>query len=163
MKYRDKYNYPAFRKCSKCLEFKPMDTDYFAFHKKYRFFLKTFCKSCAKAEFKKYYSKHKERLKAAQLKWCREHPEKIKARDLRRKYSMTVEDYNRLVSSQEGKCKICDRQARLVVDHDHATGKVRGLLCRLCNTSLGFVENQEFLVKALSYLRRSYVDMLIPV
>jgi hypothetical protein len=55
--------------------------------------------------------------------------------------------------SQENKCWICESKTSLVVDHDHSTGKVRGLLCSLCNTSLGgFKDNIESLKKAIEYL-----------
>lgn len=84
---------------------------------------------------------------------------------LRRKYSMTVQEYNEMLSAQGGVCKICglkcDRKYKderrktfpLCVDHDHKTGKVRGLLCNKCNVGLAlFKENKMNLAKAISYL-----------
>jgi hypothetical protein len=47
---------------------------------------------------------------------------------------------DKLKEKQNDVCAICSRETRLVIDHDHKTGKVRGLLCIRCNTSLGFVE-----------------------
>lgn len=58
------------------------------------------------------------------------------------KYGISEADYQRRHEVQGGKCLLCRRPPpkgkRLVVDHDHATGKVRGLLCKRCNTGLGF-------------------------
>ena len=78
---------------------------------------------------------------------------------LRAKYGMTPEDYNAMLLAQGGGCAICaapepDGQS-LHVDHDHATGAVRGLLCFNCNAGLGkFGERVELLDAAASYLRR---------
>ena len=75
-----------------------------------------------------------------------------------KRYGLTPEQYNDLVSSQEGKCGICNRQAEeLVVDHDHSCcpgietcGKcIRGLLCRLCNIFLGIYETNPNFVQAV--------------
>lgn len=55
----------------------------------------------------------------------------------------------------EGKCPICLRTRKLVIDHDHETGVVRGLICRTCNTGIGhLMDNPELLLRALDYLRR---------
>lgn len=55
---------------------------------------------------------------------------------LKVKYGITVEQYDRMLKMQRGKCAICSRvpaKLRLSVDHDHKTGRVRGLLCWTCN------------------------------
>lgn len=70
---------------------------------------------------------------------------------------MSVEDWARLFHAQGGKCAICGRQLSFDrnthVDHSHATGRVRGLLCHSCNTSLGHVkENPETLRRMITYL-----------
>lgn len=65
-------------------------------------------------------------------------------RTLQRRYGITAEEYDALLSAQGGRCAMCKRphrgRGRLAVDHDHATGRVRGLLCFHCNTMLGHVE-----------------------
>lgn len=73
---------------------------------------------------------------------------------LKRKYNITVEEYNSMMHLQENKCAICgDMSEKLCVDHDHKTGKVRGLLCSNCNTSLGkFKDSIQILKNAISYL-----------
>jgi Recombination endonuclease VII len=79
-------------------------------------------------------------------------------------YRITLDDYERMVAEQDGKCAICrcepnhanKRHKRLVVDHDHETGRVRGLLCNKCNRALGiFKDSVAVLEKAISYLRKT--------
>jgi len=80
----------------------------------------------------------------------------------RNKYGITVADYDRLLTEQDGGCAICGaavsftkagKSKRLAVDHDHATGAVRGLLCVNCNRGVGyFADNPDRLTKAAAYL-----------
>lgn len=73
------------------------------------------------------------------------------------KYNMTFEDKHRMYLKQEYKCKICNKvfiEKKLCVDHDHKTGKVRGLLCGKCNIGLGkFKDNIKVLKSAIQYLK----------
>jgi hypothetical protein len=71
-----------------------------------------------------------------------------------RGYDISIDQYRELVSKQEGKCLICNRiDEDLCIDHDHLTSKIRGLLCRKCNTLLGMAgENKEILSNAIKYL-----------
>lgn len=75
---------------------------------------------------------------------------------LQRTYGITVAEYERLEFQQEGMCRICDAvcpQGFLAVDHDHVTGKVRGLLCRLCNLAIGNLrDNPALCFAAMKYL-----------
>jgi hypothetical protein len=65
-----------------------------------------------------------------------------KDRDLRRKYGITLDVWNAMYAAQRGRCAICDRSdQRLVVDHDHHSGAVRGLLCVTCNSGLGMLQD----------------------
>ena len=86
---------------------------------------------------------------------------------LKTTYGLTLEDYEEMLSKQDGKCAICqvsqdisiDRRGRvkstLYIDHCHKTGKVRGLLCSLCNNGLGnFRDSDELLNKAVEYLKK---------
>lgn len=79
-------------------------------------------------------------------------------------YGLSVEKYNELLKQQRGRCAICGvvatrkntRWGGLNIDHDHKTGKVRGLLCTACNGGLGFFhDNIEKMLKAIEYLKRS--------
>jgi len=70
------------------------------------------------------------------------------------RYGITLEDYNIMYLSQEGKCDICKESFnKLVVDHCHINGNVRGLLCNSCNSGLGFFkDNISSLLEASKYL-----------
>jgi len=71
----------------------------------------------------------------------------------RARYGITPEDFTELWEKQKGKCALC-HNAATDVDHDHATEKVRGLLCHSCNTALGqFGDTIQGLQKAIDYLR----------
>ena len=68
-------------------------------------------------------------------------------------YGLTHEEYLVLYDTQQGRCALCAAEGELVVDHCHTTGRVRGLLCRLCNSGLGmFKDDTAVLAKAIAYL-----------
>lgn len=76
-----------------------------------------------------------------------------------RKYGMSEIEATALVENRTGLCEICRKIKSLVVDHCHATGKVRGKLCSGCNTVLGYVEeNVDTLLSAAEYLNRNKED-----
>lgn len=81
-----------------------------------------------------------------------------RANNLRHRYGIEEEDYDRMFDEQGGVCHICqDPPGRynLSVDHDHSTGRVRGLLCHNCNHGLGkFKDKALLLFRAISYLTR---------
>ncbi len=78
-------------------------------------------------------------------------------RHLLEKYGLSLEVYQRMLDEQGGKCAICGYKSPvkpLSVDHDHANGKIRGLLCAWCNTTLGQVnDNVETLRKMIKYVQ----------
>lgn len=71
-------------------------------------------------------------------------------------YGLTAEQYRAMHAAQHGRCAICDRpDTKLVVDHCHSSGVVRGLLCNACNVGLGnFKDNASLLTNAVAYLVR---------
>jgi hypothetical protein len=80
-----------------------------------------------------------------------------RAGHLMRKFGMTIEQYDAMLEAQGGGCFICGRPPRedisLHVDHDHFTGKVRGILCFCCNNALAdFQDDPELLRKAAGYV-----------
>lgn len=76
---------------------------------------------------------------------------------LRRQYGITLEEFDRMVLDQEGRCAVCaEPTPDLVVDHCHVTGVVRGLLCNSCNFGLGaFKDRPERFEAAIVYLINS--------
>lgn len=119
---------------------------------------------------KERYRKNSAAIKAKVHKWRKEHPEhtaQMQRVCKLRSYGLTIQNYNEMLESQNNCCAICSsldtrtkRSAHLtdsyyVVDHDHKTGLVRGLLCGHCNTALGlFNDSVENLRKAIEYLER---------
>ncbi len=76
-------------------------------------------------------------------------------RQIKHMYGITLVEYDEMFTTQNGVCAICAEPPETVlhVDHDHATGNVRGLLCSPCNTSLGgFRDNPTLLMAAVAYL-----------
>lgn len=83
---------------------------------------------------------------------------KIKRTDLalRKNYNITLEHRNNILIKQNYNCAICnDSTKELVVDHNHISGEVRGLLCWTCNAGLGcYKDNIEYMLKAIEYLKK---------
>lgn len=86
-------------------------------------------------------------------------PTKNPTREQRRKwnlhirYRMTVQQYEEMLKTQNNLCALCEcPMERPVVDHDHVTGKVRGILCHPCNVKLPSVEDGGWMMLALGYL-----------
>ncbi len=115
----------------------------------------------------------------ASRKWRKDNPEKARevnrktrAKNLekhrecqrnsnfKRSHGITRDQADAMTKAQDGKCAICDWEStgdyhgeRLFVDHDHATGKIREMLCHSCNASLGLVkENIDTLMKMVAYI-----------
>jgi hypothetical protein len=97
-------------------------------------------------------------------RWQRNNAERTKAtrvrRELRKRYGLTPEDYERMRTEQNGACPICmrpfeDRPRAVHVDHCHTTGRVRGLLCESCNLGIGkFRDCPDSLRRAAEYIER---------
>jgi len=104
---------------------------------------------------KNYYQKHKQNILKNKKEYRTNNPEKCKEWVLKERYNISLKDYNKLLKNQNNKCKICLKKNKLVVDHDHKTGKVRGLLCNHCNTGIGFLkENLNILKNSIKYLQQ---------
>ena len=73
-------------------------------------------------------------------------------RDKCKKYGLTMAQYDEMLEAQNGVCAVCGAAcrtgSRLAIDHDHETGKVRGLLCRPCNSSLGLMQDDAARLRA---------------
>jgi len=122
-------------------------------HPTRRMWAKGLCNSCYKAEWRKN-NPGKDVVNAQ--KRLKADPDTKRRSYLLGKYGLTVEEYKLLLDGQGGTCAICrkvDGDISLSVDHDHMTGKIRGLLCSLCNKGLGhFDDNPVLLQQALDYL-----------
>jgi hypothetical protein len=75
-----------------------------------------------------------------------------------RQYGITPDEYDALFEKQHGACAICRSNTDLVIDHNHQTGVVRGLLCASCNKALGFfIDDPDVALRAASYLTKDQV------
>lgn len=165
------------KKCRKCGETKELKEFYTDKGGKYG--VKSRCKSCQSIASREYNKKQRKERAAYTRRYYRENKEKIKARYaekydvplgrgymLKKKYDMSLEEYDKIHESQNGLCAICGnpetkihsrskKVMMLAVDHCHKTGKGRGLLCSRCNTTLGKIEDdKEILNSMLDYLNR---------
>ena len=93
-------------------------------------------------------------------RWRKNNPDRLRVLDrknkLKYKYGLTVEQYNELLSFQEGVCALCMKEHKrrpLNVDHCHSTGKIRGLLCDKCNLAIGLLgDSIELALRIVRYL-----------
>lgn len=145
--------------CRICQEVKPLTE--FSKKKDNRDGLQGACKPCMRAKGREDYAKNREARQRKRQEWRDANPTYFLARDLQRFYGLTLEQYDALLASQGGVCACCGSadpagrsdNNRFHVDHDHRTGKVRGLLCHKCNTGLGMLgDDVEGLTAALAYL-----------
>lgn len=102
--------------------------------------------------------------KASNQKYCSKECSHHKRYHLKRSYGLEISEFRRMSEACNNKCEICKQdnfdmsrkakgEANLCVDHDHKTGKVRGLLCHNCNRALGlFQEDVDVMKRAIEYL-----------
>ena len=161
--------------CTKCKTEKPRQE--FVKLRRSRDGLHSQCKACISVRRRAYLAANpaaREKARANCRQWHRDNFQVSRARAnahyhnnkdhhrstrMMRKYGITIEVYDRMLSLQGGKCAICGRSTptrgdgMLQVDHDHKTGEVRGLLCSPCNTVLGYIrDNPDALRAAVAYL-----------
>jgi hypothetical protein len=156
------------RHCSGCDRF--LSFDKFAKDRNRKSGLTSKCKECrnkvnseywkANPEFrKKVNDRHKEYRKT----YYQSHERKLRYRsnELAKKFGITHEAYQLMLNSQNGVCAICGQfrtskdKTHMVVDHDHKTGEIRGILCNWCNNMLGYAQDSTTSLRnAITYLER---------
>lgn len=142
-----------------------------------------------KAADRKYHAEHRDEQNEKRRQWRKTNPEKqakacrewydknidhVKDMRFKAEYGITKEEFDILLAKQNNRCKLCRSdvprgRGTFHVDHDHKTGKVRGLLCHHCNTGLGYFKEKAALLRdAALYLEnegtipnRSYVPDLV--
>lgn len=135
------------KKCSKCGEEK--QDIYFGKDSKQKLKLKSWCKQCVNTHLKKKYWDNP--TLSAEIG---------RIKHLKKYYGISNEEYLKMFDEQKGCCAICnisqtELKKKLFVDHCHNTGKVRGLLCRQCNSVLGYAyDNVDILTKSIEYLKK---------
>jgi len=165
--------------CTKCKINKPRDE--FCGDKRNKNGLQSHCKICQReyrktpegrikymASMRRYYSTPKGNTKyKANLRKYMITPKGKEVKrniDLKHRYDITIEEYNKMLEDQGGVCAICGTdktggKGRFCVDHDHETDKIRGLLCRNCNLLLGNAKDSiKTILKASQYLSQSKLN-----
>jgi len=127
--------------CNKCLT----EKDESEFPKNGTQGLYSCCKKCKK-DYDKVHNSSPDRKK------------KLQNYSLKKLYGISVKEKNELKEAQGNRCIICNKwfskPEDAHVDHDHSTGRIRGILCRRCNRVLGFVEESKVILeKMINYLR----------
>ncbi|HYD09164.1 MAG TPA: endonuclease VII domain-containing protein [Acidimicrobiales bacterium] len=160
------------KRCRDCGEVKPVE-DFYR-HEGCRDGFRPECKACNLAEKAR---KHRENPEPARVRtrtWQEDNPDRYRENQrtfresggkkrsdrrsyLKRKYGISLEDYDAMLEAQDGRCAICGRLPRddisLHVDHHHDSGRLRGLLCFPCNVTVGLIrEDRDRLRSIADYL-----------
>jgi post-segregation antitoxin (ccd killing protein) len=127
--------------CTGCKEVKPDEGFYY---NNIRNYFEARCKECTKKTVQKWRKKNPEAQalinKRGRVKWA---------------YNLKLEDVKEF-----GECPLCLKEKKLVIDHCHAEGHVRGFICYNCNTLLGHVENKEKMARINEYIKGARVDQV---
>lgn len=126
--------------CTKCRKQKLADS---------RWYYDGWCRSCYDKDLRTRNPEYQERQRKNSREWHERNKESQKGKGweyhLKRSYGLTSKDYFDMLESQGGGCKLCGRlpngKNKMPVDHNHKTGKVRGILCTPCNRALGILED----------------------
>lgn len=174
--------------CRSCREEKPLTAEFFHKRKDSKDGFRNDCRVCNVARINKWAKENRDKTRKYKQKWSeenreqnleiqreyrennrekqREYARKYKEKNpnakrnstYKRKYGITLAEYDVMFEDQNGTCSICklpEINRRLAVDHDHKTGKVRSLLCTRCNMVIGLMEeNTESLNNAIKYIER---------
>src|SRR5262245_21001533 len=111
---------------------------------------------------RKWARKNRDKIREQRRRHRKKHPDKERHRrrvnDLRRTYGIEIRQWEALFKSQGGVCAICgnpETYRRLSMEHEHRSGKIRGLLCNSCNNGLGrFFDSEKLLRAAAKYIKK---------
>jgi hypothetical protein len=158
------------RSCRRCGETKPIDD----FAKGDNGVLRRVCRECKAEQHRQWRANNTERVKDWHRKYAQTPERKAAHRDrqrhyhykdpqaqadrnMRKKYGITLEQYQAMLEKQDGVCAVCGEGCKsgraLSVDHNHTTGQLRGLLCGNCNRGIGYLQDDPELIRAaLEYI-----------
>lgn len=115
-------------------------------------------KVCAK----RYRDKTKECRKVYNKKYYKKHRDKMISSHYERRYGLTTKQRKEMYLEQNGCCILCNEPVnyeKICTEHNHTTGKVRGLACSRCNNFIGYIETNSHLVQPiLDYLEADYYE-----
>ena len=161
------------KRCKRCGEVKSLD-DFYR-HDGCRDGVRPECKACNLADKARRHAANPEPARERTRRWQEEKPQRYRDKAakyredgrkqisdrrsyLKRKYGITLEEYDQKLAEQGGVCAVCGREPRpdisLHVDHSHTTGNLRGLLCFPCNVAIGLIREEHDRLDAI----RRYLD-----
>jgi hypothetical protein len=121
-----------------------------------------YCKPCAYERYNKRRKANLPKHAGYGRKWRANNKERFRDHGLKANYGIPLGTYAKMLEAQGGKCAICGtdkpggRGERFHIDHDHATGAIRGLLCHGCNVSIGHLHHDVNILRAaIKYLLRT--------
>ena len=160
------------KQCSKCAKVLP-HTDFY--QRASGASLHSACKSCERAMAKDWYERNRDKAKSSYQEWRAKNPDAVKQyrtenrrkayqQEVRRKYGVDADWFDKQMHAQGGKCLCCgvafawgDKFTTPHVDHCHDSNAVRGLLCNRCNSVLGLCkDSQELLANLAKYLKKCH-------
>lgn len=142
--------------CVKCGEDSPIDQFPFVAGKNKRYGQ---CRPCRNAYAVEWRKKNPAAHKAAYQKAYQKRKHLVDEARLLRHFGMTSSEYDEMLQRQNHVCAVCysSSDRKLAVDHDHSTGRIRGLLCMSCNIILGHVKDDPIHLRSLAeYLEESW-------
>lgn len=145
-----------YKVCSQCGVSKPL-SDYHK-NKGARLGVKAACKACTNARRRSKRQESPHVYRERNRRYRERNRGKVRDNYLRKNFGIGLSDYNEMLKEQAGKCAVCltpevELPQALSVDHCHATGQVRGLLCKSCNLALGNLrDSRDAIIRALVYL-----------
>lgn len=125
------------------------------------------CVTCNSERTRAYRQANAERTKQQRLDWKKNNPgkvaESLRSYQIRRRYGIGLREFAEILASQGGKCAVCRKvEKRMVVDHCHSNGAIRGILCNRCNVALGMAKDDPTRLRALvRYLEKSKMEQQV--
>lgn len=142
-------HHPRSKRCTKCLKAKSLKSGFYKTPLG-KYGLRSTCKECCRAASQKWMNSNRDSFRLYARERYIQNRHRLRFEQLLRKYGISESEYDELHAAQSGTCAIClfpetskdwrGSTRRLAVDHDHRTGRIRGLLCYRCNVSLGTLE-----------------------
>jgi hypothetical protein len=120
--------------------------------------VQSWCRACVLSTQKAYYRRNSQRIGSYVKLWKATNADRVKKLARFKLYGLSPAAYLELVASQDERCAICRKKPDkiLAVDHDHVTGKVRGLLCQCCNLALGQAKDSPSILRAAAHYLESH-------
>lgn len=144
------------KRCPKCDIVKDDNEFYIQKSGRHKGKLCSWCKTCCSEKSAQRYRNNPEKVKEEHKRWVNANKEKVALTKIKSKYGITKEQYDNFSRV----CQICGETDNLVIDHSHQSGRIRGILCKRCNSGLGFFKDNPLLLeRASDYILNKYEEI----